>query len=568
MEDSSAEVIDLLKRVFPFRQMAEGEDEEAETEGEANLAWIAGLGMVVSFKEGETLYNQGDSAEYFHIILDGDVNLNYFTGKINASMGVFENGDMFGVEVIEKKPVYCTDALATSQGRLFRITRQDFLALLEKFPQFVLPFQMLVHSLHLSLEVYLDWRDPKETIFYIDRRHPFFLLTRMIIPAVLFVAGVIVLTSFALVGEPGSLLPGFISAGVAAIGGALIIWNYVDWTNDYSIITNRRAIFQEKVVLLYDSRQESPMEAVLASGIESSQVGRIVGYGDLILKTYTGTLAFPDLRHPEVVKGFLDDRRQQRSSLHEEEEHGKMRKELRQRLDFWEEEKRKKKVKKQVKSGSLAEALANIFRMRWEQNNVITYRKHWFILMQKIFFPSLILLAWVVIVFLGAAGLFTLLSPPTMLGLGFVVFLMLAMWWWYQYADWANDVYIVSDDTIVDVYKKPLGSEEKREAPVRNIQSVEFERLGILGLVLNYGTVYIRIGDTRFTFDTVYAPSEVQRELFSRIERHNFRVQQREADAARKRMLDAIEAYHAVMGDPYGKTESGDIRPPGPKPQT
>ena len=83
-------------------------------------------------------------------------------------------------------------------------------------------------------------------------------------------------------------------------------------------------------------------------------------------------------------------------------------------------------------------------------------------------------------------------------------------------------------------------------APLKSIQSVEFERLGFIGLVLNYGTVYIRIGDTRFSFDNVYNPSEVQRDLFRRIASQANRDRRREADAERQRILDVLEAYHEV----------------------
>ena len=103
-------------------------------------------------------------------------------------------------------------------------------------------------------------------------------------------------------------------------------------------------------------------------------------------------------------------------------------------------------------------------------------------------------------------------------------------------------------------------SEEKQVAPVKSIQSVEFERLGILGLVLNYGTVYIRVGDTRYTFDTIYDPSDAQRDLFQRIDRFNYAEKKRQEEAARLRMVDAVEAYHAVVGDPYERTERDEAR--------
>jgi hypothetical protein len=353
----------------------------------------------------------------------------------------------------------------------------------------------------------------------------------------------------------------FGATALTLVTGFWVLWNYVDWTNDFSIVTNRRVVFQEKIVLFYNSRQEVPLEAVQASSIESSQFGRIVGYGDMIMKTFTGRLAFPDLRHPEIVSELLEDQRRHLLHVHEIEEKRTLRKLIRRRLQFLpQEDLGAKQVPRLLKPGSLSELLANIFQMRWEQDGVVTYRKHWFILLQRTFAPALSLLGWTILIILTQFHVITLLHPSTMLALGILVFLILAFWLWYQYEDWANDTYVVNDDQIVDIYKKPLGSEEKQSAPIKSIQSVEFERLGLLGLVLNYGTVYIRIGDTQYHFDTVYNPADVQNELFKRIAKKNFAEKQRENELARNRILDAVEAYHRVIGDPYQRLEPDEKR--------
>jgi len=81
---------------------------------------------------------------------------------------------------------------------------------------------------------------------------------------------------------------------------------------------------------------------------------------------------------------------------------------------------------------------------------------------------------------------------------------------------------------------------------LKNIQSVEFEKLGLVRLILNFGTVYIRIGDTQFTFDNVYNPSDVQREIFRRMEALTYREKKKDIDTAREGVLDILEAYHEL----------------------
>ena len=95
-------------------------------------------------------------------------------------------------------------------------------------------------------------------------------------------------------------------------------------------------------------------------------------------------------------------------------------------------------------------------------------------------------------------------------------------WWLYQYIDWHNDVYLITSDQVVDVNKKPLGHEDRQAAPLKNILGIEYKRLGIIGLLLNFGTVFIRVGDRQLTFDQVFNPSEVQRELFHRLTAKNY----------------------------------------------
>ena len=120
-------------------------------------------------------------------------------------------------------------------------------------------------------------------------------------------------------------------------------------------------------------------------------------------------------------------------------------------------------------------------------------------------------------------------------------------WWFYEYMDWHNDIYVISADQVVDVSRKPLGTEKRDAAPVKNILSIEYKRLGILGLLLNFGTIYIRVGDKQLTFDEVYNPSEIQRELFDRLAAKNHSEKMASQEAERQRMAEYLGAYHRVV---------------------
>ncbi len=122
----------------------------------------------------------------------------------------------------------------------------------------------------------------------------------------------------------------------------------------------------------------------------------------------------------------------------------------------------------------------------------------------------------------------------------------ISLWWLYIFLDWHNDIYLIDNEQVVDISRKPLGEEERRAALIRNILSVEYQRIGVIGLLLNFGTVFIRIGEAEFTFDNVFNPSEVQRELFNRIALRTVHEREQQADIERQRMAEWIAAYHRL----------------------
>jgi hypothetical protein len=191
--------------------------------------------------------------------------------------------------------------------------------------------------------------------------------------------------------------------------------------------------------------------------------------------------------------------------------------------------------------------LSSKFDLRAEEGGSVIYRTHWFVLIKRIWIQTILVL---IVITVGAWHFLFPFTPLTTFQFYLILlpfFLGAAGWWYYDYLDWWNDRYIITDDQVIDVSRRPLGKEEKRSAPLRNILSIEYERLGVIGLALNFGTVFIRIGDDTFTFDYVSNPSEVQRELFARLAKRKRMDQLEEMRNDGKLILDWIEAYHIAM---------------------
>jgi hypothetical protein len=202
-----------------------------------------------------------------------------------------------------------------------------------------------------------------------------------------------------------------------------------------------------------------------------------------------------------------------------------------------------------------------MFQLRFEVGGAITYRTHWYILLTKIWIPTLLFLFLQTFLIARIARWTSFMSIGGALAFVGLCDLILGVWWGYKYLDWRNDFYMVTDDQVVDVNKKPLGHEQRRSAPLRNILSISFERLGIWGLILNFGTVRIKVGETELTFDNVYNPNEVQREIFKRMTEQDYKQTQDKIADEERRLADWIEAYHrvrAVKTIQPGRNDSAD----------
>ncbi len=125
-----------------------------------------------------------------------------------------------------------------------------------------------------------------------------------------------------------------------------------------------------------------------------------------------------------------------------------------------------------------------------------------------------------------------------------IAFFPLLLWVIYEAADWSNDKFEVNNDQIVDLDKKPFGTESRNAALLENILSTEYKRIGILGEIFNYGTVYIAVGGTKLAFEDVIDPAAVQSDInrrrAARIEKKN----QASVAAERERMAEWLATYH------------------------
>jgi len=183
-------------------------------------------------------------------------------------------------------------------------------------------------------------------------------------------------------------------------------------------------------------------------------------------------------------------------------------------------------------------------------SNPKIWRKHWAILLVAIFPPLIpIVLAF---------ALLLLTDVQIVIFIALLLLIISAFWLAWQVLDWYNDVYIVTDERIVDIEKKPLIFEDRREAQLSMIQDVSYVQPNFITRLLGFGDVSIqtagRVGV--FTFISVPNPQRVQREIFARLEK----VRRPPAPASSQRVGEVIDLFERCRQ----VRQSGMKSPPSP----
>ena len=535
MQVDRSEVLEIFRQCHIFQSLT---DEQLETVTDRVEAFL--------YEEKQTIFEQGGEPDGFFFVVSGRVGLKR-QRKTTEDFAVLETRDYFGEEALsDLKILRRTTATALSEVIVLRLTREVMVAVKQEFPEIALPMQVVLNSHLLAMDLKMEWRAPREVVHFIARRHWMFLILRML-PALgigaLFTG---VLAYLSIVVYPDSSVPvailGFVLFGILLWLG----WLTLDWTNDYAVVTNRRVVKLEKVLLIYESRQEVPLDAVLADDLKTDQIGRILNYGNIIVRTYTGVIVLNRLAHPQLIINLINEVRGRKKVRRRSEQLEQIDRTIRERLDHLPAQKGapvEGEAPLQIKAGVLQEFMSELFLLRMEEDGNIIYRTHWFLLLRKIGVPlffCLLLGISVILIWLNVIPFGLNTGTWLLLLLGPALFL----WLLYQYVDWRNDRYIITPELIIDVFKKPLGTEEKKSAPLRNILSIDYERRNLIGIIFNFGTVFIRVGESTFTFDNVVNPAEVQREVFQAFVGLKQREEDRQEQERTNQMADWIERYH------------------------
>jgi len=539
------------------------------------LLALAAISQEYEFDAGAVVAYQRDVVNSLYVVESGRLYSQRVdeNGLVRDSQQYFA-GDYFGDVWLFVPSTHPSTVTAAQDGRLLIINGRDFLAFLIQYPyalanlepeldengKSVSGLSAAAWNEALKIEGRADPKStavgllPDELVEYQARRSIWYLFVRIFWPLM----GLLIVPTltFALLSNFASTTIVTSLAGIFSLVFLVLIgFQWLDWSNDYFVITNKHLIHRE-----FDLRSfritvnKIPIKQVQSVEIlKPTLIANLFKIGSARVTTAAqkGVILFDNIDDPILVQETLNRLTSRVRSMSAGEAQATMRQSVESHFHapppyrpVTDEEATTAVIATTATDTSWLTRLRKWYAWRVEEGNVITYRKHIFVLLAGVWLPSIV---GFVLIGLGfALGRYTAVNDFWL----FIIFGFLALlnlgWFIWNFEDWRNDTFQVSDRFVIDIDRKPFGfGESRKQAPIARVQNVNADRPGLLPTLFNYGYVFIDTAgvDTDITFEKVPKPSQIQADIFQKLELH-------EEQERRRRGADRREEY-AVLLDVY-----------------
>ena len=362
------------------------------------------------------------------------------------------------------------------------------------------------------------------------RRHPMALAWSFRWVALGFLAVVVALAAFGgALAALGGALP--VLTLLAAVALALwALWVYAVWYYDIYMVTDQRLLDFARKPLIYERRDEAQLSKVQDIRVDfPNPLALLLDFGDVKVQTAgsRGAITCSLVPRPRQVQArilSLAATAQQRAAqAGAAAPGGAEADQMRQYLGLAGSPRPAEAAPPSQPAAPPPPAnwrdyARSLVRPRLDvQAGDRVWRKHWWALLGTTVVSGAIFNAGLI---LGAVMLWkTGLTPWLAIPLALVI--VGGVWNLWHVIDWQNDLYILTDDRIIDIEKVPLISEDRREARLHQIQDVHYVMPGFINRFLDFGNVEVETAGRGggFTFVSVPHPREVQAEIFRRVDR-------------------------------------------------
>lgn len=529
-------------------------------------AYIAQAGKLLESERGDILIRQGDTEKVMYIILTGQLRvwtrdergrtllLNYHGENDFCGELVFISGHerAANVDVVDDAVLVAFGEEGWERICAHRQIR-DYLYYWgpERVRQSNRPFQ----GKH--------W----DEITVVRARKSWLALARRVTIPIL-----IVLFTFAITG----LLSVFVdllhevtlSVVLAIVVGMLlwIAWMWEDWRNDEYIVTSKRIIHIERVLIppFPHERHEAAIEMI--QEITTSTQGLWTALFDvrtLEIRTQgAGIIRFPDLDDAESIRERIFRARGQARVRKIGEERTRIREKLFRQLGRPVQEVIPLDTGEEVQYTRPPTGLLGMLDYFVPHTTIvlpdqIMWRQHWLVLLTRMI--PVFLLGFLAIALLVLGAFWPSFLPGTLqsrwpleLPGGVLLIVSLALYLW-RYDEWRRHVYILTDTRIIDIEGTPfhLRGETRVEGTFDSIQNITYDSPNWFYRALRIGNVDIDTAAEQgaYTFDRVGHPDQVQQEIFWRLVRYRERREMRETEQRYDEFAKWFETYHRSVAE-------------------
>jgi len=171
------------------------------------------------------------------------------------------------------------------------------------------------------------------------------------------------------------------------------------------------------------------------------------------------------------------------------------------------------------KGGALGSILFRPTNIRFATQNkgervYVLVRRHWSKNLRWVINTIMyVALPFVVMLILQVFNVDIAFLPLKVKFVGVMAYLSLVMsYCFFEFFDWYYDIYVVTNERIIDFQYKPFTSFGVKEASLENIENVRQDSIGFLSSLFNYGDVIVETASKKgeLLFKAIPSPTKVR----------------------------------------------------------
>ncbi|MBL8153618.1 MAG: cyclic nucleotide-binding domain-containing protein [Anaerolineae bacterium] len=525
---------------------------------------FASVTQVLRYEPGETVFQQGEVPPGLFLFISGNgVLTQRGVDGVERIFGQMNSGEYTPEAALFNETPSLMNLRVTQTAIVLFLARQQMRGILAHYPDIQASLQAAQTAAASAppqpgmVEAFESQR-PNENILIQTRKHPYAFigkaLTLMFLTLAVWIGGAYF----------GSVVPQFpwvlIALPITLLFIVLAAFYFLEWRNDLLVISDRRVVNVHRNILNFSTQiNEIPLDGIHEVNVSlpplSDFGGRLVGYGTIIIKTSgdANNILLTEMPNPKAIQEAIFTHKAKYQEKRAQESRDAQRSAIRGELarviggppttQPAPGQTRPAGQNAPLPPGVIIRPGPFALKFTDEDGNTV-YRKHHVVWFGNVFLPTLVIGSGLVLLLLGIGGLLAL----AVVALGAFLF-YLADW------DWRNDLYIVGDETVTIIHRRPLFlQDQKDKILLAQVDNVVSSTQGFVNSLMQIGEVKLMLSGAdeknakRFTY--IYQPKAVQQEIARRQDIFRQNKSQEEAQRQRQAIVEYLSVYHESVGQP------------------